>query len=93
MEIVTHESSYEDAVSSMSTEEKKILLDDTDDDVNPVRKVAKKFKIHPSILGIEKPVFFSTGKSPFGKGPCNPCLNWSYFSLSYEKLAQFSFRK
>ena len=45
-----------DAVSSLSIEENRALLDDASDEPNPVRKAVKKFKNHPSILDIKKHV-------------------------------------
>ena len=45
-----------DAVSSLSIEENKILVDDASDEQNPVRKAVKKFQNHPSIIDIKKHV-------------------------------------
>ena len=40
----------------MSIEENRALLDDASDESDPVRKAVKKFKNHPSIIGIKKHV-------------------------------------
>jgi hypothetical protein len=45
-----------DAVSSLSIEENRALLDDASDESDPVRKAVKKFQNHPSIIGIKKHV-------------------------------------
>ena len=45
-----------DAVSSLSIEENKALLDDADDVIDPVKKAIKKFRSHPSIIDIKKNV-------------------------------------
>ena len=45
-----------DAVSSLSIEENRAILDDASDEINPVRKAVKKFSHHPSILNIKKHV-------------------------------------
>ena len=48
-----------DAVSSLSIQENRALLDDTGDESNPIWKAVKKFKSHPSIIGIKKRVHVS----------------------------------
>ena len=45
-----------DAVSSLSIEENRALLDDVGDESNPVQIAVKKFKNHPSIIDIKKHV-------------------------------------
>ena len=50
----TFNSFFIDAVSSLSIEENKALLDDASGEVNPVRKAVKKFQFHPSIISIKK---------------------------------------
>ena len=52
----TFNSFFIDAVSSLSIEENKALLDDASDEVDPVRRAVKKFQHHPSILSIKKHV-------------------------------------
>ena len=47
---------FVDAVSSLSIEENKMLLDDASEEENPVQKAKKKFKNHPSIIDIRKHV-------------------------------------
>ena len=45
-----------DAVSSLSIQENKALLDDASDETDPVQKAVKKFSHHPSIISIKKRV-------------------------------------
>ena len=45
-----------DAVSSLSIQENRALLDDASDESDPVRKAVKKFQHHPSIIDIKKHV-------------------------------------
>ena len=45
-----------DAVSSLSIEENRALIDDVGDEINPVQKAVKKFQHHPSILSIKEHV-------------------------------------
>ena len=45
-----------DAVSSLSIQENKALLDDASDETDPVRKAVKKYSHHPSIISIKKHV-------------------------------------
>ena len=45
-----------DAVSSLSIEENKALLDDIGDESDPIRKAVTKFAHHPSIISIKKRV-------------------------------------
>lgn len=47
---------FVNAVSSLSIEENKMLLDDSSDETNPVQKAKKKFQNHPSIIDIKKHV-------------------------------------
>ena len=48
-----------DAVSSLSIEENRALLEDASDENNPVHKAVKKFSQHPSILNIKKHVHYA----------------------------------
>ena len=52
----TFNSFFIDAVSSLSIEENRALLDDALDETDPVLKAVKKFSHHPSILNIKKKV-------------------------------------
>ena len=52
----TFNSFFIDAVSSLSIEENKALLNDVSDETDPVRKAIKKFQYHPSIISIKKHV-------------------------------------
>ena len=52
----TFNSFFIDAVSSLSIEENKALLNDSSDEINPVRRAVKKFQYHPSIINIKKHV-------------------------------------
>jgi hypothetical protein len=45
-----------DAVSSLSIEENRMLVDDASDESNPVKKAVKKFQNHPSNIDIKKHV-------------------------------------
>jgi exonuclease III len=45
-----------DAVSSLSIHENRALIDDVNDETDPVRKAVKKFQHHPSIIDIKKHV-------------------------------------
>ena len=45
-----------DAVSSLSIEENRALLDDASDEIDPIRKAVKKFRNHPSIIDIKRHV-------------------------------------
>ena len=47
---------FVDAVSSLSINENKALLDDVCEDADPVRRAVKKFQYHPSIIEIKKHV-------------------------------------
>ena len=50
----TFNSFFIDAVSSLSIEENKALLDDESNETGPVRKAIKKYQYHPSIINIKK---------------------------------------
>ena len=50
----TFNSFFIDAVSSLSIEENKALLDDVDDITDPVRRAINKYQNHPSIISIKK---------------------------------------
>ena len=45
-----------DAVSSLAIEESRALLDDVDEDMDPMRRAVKKFGHHPSIIDIKRNV-------------------------------------
>ena len=49
-----------DAVSSLSIEENRALLDESDDTLDPVKRAIKKFGHHPSILDIKRNVSVTT---------------------------------
>ena len=53
-----------DAVSSLAIEENRALLDDVDDDFDPVKRATRKFGHHPSIIDIKRNVTI-TGKFMF----------------------------
>ena len=45
-----------DAVSSLAIEENRALLDDVDEDMDPMKRAVKKFGHHPSIIDIKRNV-------------------------------------
>ena len=63
-----------DAVSSLSIEENRALLDDVSEETDPIRKAVKKFQHHPSILSIKKRVQTSD-KFSFCDVDCEEMIN------------------
>ena len=54
---------FVDSVNSMDIKENKVLMTDTGDILDPVKKVLKKFESHPSIISISENISIENGFS------------------------------